>query len=124
MDSSSDFGPVGKGFMVFHFCKILGAFGKMQKMCFQALFEVIFINHRRTKNSAGINLANRAQANKNLGVGNFSKNDVNKSKKQTLRSFGYWAHQKTANFHHKAIPSTRHSARLGVLLVKGASRCL
>jgi len=35
MDSSSDFGPVGKGFMVFHFCKILGAFGKMQKMCFQ-----------------------------------------------------------------------------------------
>src|SRR5882724_528168 len=86
MDSSSDFGPVGKGFMVFHFCKILGAFGKMQKMCFQALFEVIFINHRRTKNSAGINLANRAQANKTLSVGNYSKNDVNKSK-QTLRSF-------------------------------------
>src|SRR5882724_1515905 len=26
MDSSSDFGPVGRGFMVFHFCKKTGCF--------------------------------------------------------------------------------------------------
>src|SRR5882724_1468530 len=31
MDSSSAFAPVGKGFMMFHFCGILRRFGKMQK---------------------------------------------------------------------------------------------
>jgi hypothetical protein len=53
----------------------------------------------------------------------FKLNVRNKSQNQ-LRSFGYGAHSKTANFHYKAIPSTRQPARLGVLLVKGASRCL
>jgi len=39
MDSSSDFGPVDRGFMVFHFCRILGAFEKMQKICFQMVLK-------------------------------------------------------------------------------------
>ena len=35
MDSSSIFAPVGKGFMRFHFCGILGCFEKMRKFCLQ-----------------------------------------------------------------------------------------
>jgi len=48
MDSSSDFGPVGRGFMVFHFCKKRGCL-----KIFKFFGEYIFSGWFRAKNAKG-----------------------------------------------------------------------
>jgi len=41
MDSSSDFGPVGGGFLLFHFCKKTGCFGNISFFARKYIFRVV-----------------------------------------------------------------------------------